>query len=182
MKFDWMVVGAGFTGAAFAERMASAGKKVLVIDSRAHVGGNAYDCTNEHGILVHRYGPHIFHTNSDAVFSYLSMFTAWRPYEHRVLGEINKRLVPIPFSLRSLAELFPAGEAQRIKQVLVETYGMDKKVPILTLKESADPDVRDFAGIRLSERVRPLYAQAMGARARRAEPERDRARPGPDRV
>ena len=145
MKFDWMVVGAGFTGAAFAERMAAAGKKVLVIDSRAHVGGNAYDCLNEHGILVHRYGPHIFHTNSDAVFSYLSMFTAWRPYEHRVLGEINKHLVPIPFNLRSLAELFSAGEAERIRKLLVETYGMDRKVPILTLKESADPDVRDFA-------------------------------------
>lgn len=145
MKFDWMVVGAGFTGAAFAERMASAGKKVIVIDNRAHVGGNAYDCKNEHGILVHQYGPHIFHTNSDAVFSYLSMFTAWRPYEHRVLGEINKRLVPIPFNLRSLADLFPAGEAERIKNLLVETYGMDKKVPILSLKESADPDVRGFA-------------------------------------
>ena len=81
MKFDWMVVGAGFTGAAFAERMAAAGKKVLVIDSRAHVGGNAYDCKNEHGILVHRYGPHIFHTNAKRIIQYLSRFTDWRFYD-----------------------------------------------------------------------------------------------------
>src|ERR1700744_820021 len=126
MKFDWMVVGAGFTGAAFAERMAAAGKKVLVIDSRAHVGGNAYDCLNEHGILVHRYGPHIFHTNSDAVFSYLSRFTSWRSYEHRVLGEINGKLVPIPFNLRSLSELFAVGDAERISKILVDRYGMEK--------------------------------------------------------
>jgi UDP-galactopyranose mutase len=140
-----MVVGAGFTGAAFAERMANAGKKVLVIDSRSHIGGNAYDSRNAHGILVHRYGPHIFHTNSKSVWSYLSRFTSWRPYEHRVLGEISDKLVPIPFNLRSLAELFPAAEAERIGKLLVDTYGMEKKVPILTLRQSRDPQVRAFA-------------------------------------
>jgi UDP-galactopyranose mutase len=145
MKFDWMVVGAGFTGAAFAERMAAAGKRVLVIDSRPHIGGNAYDARNEHGILVHKYGPHLFHTNSDAVFSYLSMFTAWRPYEHRVLGEINDKLVPIPFNLRSLAELFAPSDAERVRKLLVDAYGLEKKVPILTMKEAADPQIRDFA-------------------------------------
>ena len=145
MNFDWIVVGAGFTGATFAEQMAVSGKKVLVIDSRSHIAGNAFDTLNEHGILVHRYGPHIFHTNSDAVFSYLSKFTSWRPYEHRVLGEINGKLVPIPFNLRSLSELFSEDDADRIGKTLIDSYGMDKKVPILTLRESGNPQVRDFA-------------------------------------
>jgi UDP-galactopyranose mutase len=162
MKFDWMVVGAGFTGASFAERMAVAGKTVLVIDGRSHIGGNAYDSMNEHGILVHRYGPHIFHTNSDAVFSYLSMFTGWRPYEHRVLGEINGRLVPIPFNLSSLAELFNSAEADRIRKLLINAYGIDKKVPILTLRESVDVEIRDFAAF-VYENVFERYTRKQWA-------------------
>lgn len=145
MKFDWVVVGAGFTGAAFAERMAVSGKRVLVIDSRSHIGGNAFDQLNTDGILVHRYGPHIFHTNSEAVWKYLSRFTRWRPYEHRVLGEINKILVPIPFNLKSLSELFDPSEATRIRKLLIDSYGMDKKVPILTLRQSESADIREFA-------------------------------------
>ena len=113
MTVEWVVVGAGFTGATFAERMAAAGKRVAVVERRSHIGGNAYDSKNEHGILVHRYGPHIFHTNSKVVWEYLSKFTAWRPYEHRVLGLIDGKFVPIPFNLNSLAALFPASAAAR---------------------------------------------------------------------
>src|ERR1700733_15111362 len=113
--------------------MAAAGKRVLVIDRRCHVGGNAYDDRNEHGILVHRYGPHIFHTNSAAVWGYLSNFTEWRPYEHRVLGLIEGKLVPIPFNLDSLAALFPAQTAARMEDALIAHYGFGKKVPILKL-------------------------------------------------
>lgn len=97
--FDYLIVGAGFAGAVSAERMARVhGKKVLVVDRRAHIGGNAYDHPNEAGILIHRYGPHIFHTNSDQVFQYLSQFTSWRPYEHRVLASVDGNLVPIPIN------------------------------------------------------------------------------------
>jgi UDP-galactopyranose mutase len=97
--FDYLIVGAGFAGAVSAERMARVhGKKVLVVDRRDHIGGNAYDHPNEAGILVHRYGPHIFHTNSDQVFQYLSQFTSWRPYEHRVLASVDGKLVPIPIN------------------------------------------------------------------------------------
>jgi UDP-galactopyranose mutase len=142
---DWIVVGAGFTGATFAERMAAAGKRVLVVERRAHVGGNAYDEGNEHGIIVHRYGPHIFHTNSDVVWRYLSSFTKWRPYEHRVLGLIEGKLVPIPFNLDSLTTLFSAQAALRIKNALVSRYGLGKKVPILKLRESEDSEIRYFA-------------------------------------
>ena len=105
--FDYLIVGAGFAGAVVAERMARCyGKKVLVVDRRDHVAGNAYDHYDEHGLLVHRYGPHIFHTNSDQVFDYLSQFTSWRPYEHRVLASVDKQLVPIPINLDTVNKLY----------------------------------------------------------------------------
>jgi UDP-galactopyranose mutase len=145
MALDWIVVGAGFTGSTFAERMATAGKRVLVVERRAHIGGNAYDEMNKYGILVHRYGPHIFHTNSDVVWSYLSNFTDWRPYEHRVRGLIEGKLVPIPFNLDSLHALYPARAAARIETALIAQYGMGKNVPILKLRESRRGDIREFA-------------------------------------
>jgi len=101
-RFDFLVVGAGFAGAVCAERLASAGHAVLVVDRRTHIGGNAYDELDDAGVLVHRYGPHIFHTNSEAVFAYLSRFTAWRPYEHRVLASVNGQLLPIPINLDTI--------------------------------------------------------------------------------
>jgi UDP-galactopyranose mutase len=98
--FDYLVVGAGFAGAVVSERMARCfGKKVLLVDRRNHIGGNAFDHYNDDGLLVHRYGPHIFHTNSEQVFKYLSQFTNWRPYEHRVLASVDEKLVPIPINL-----------------------------------------------------------------------------------
>ena len=105
--FDWLIVGAGFAGAVLAERLASQrGDKVLVIDRRAHIGGNAYDHLNDNGVLIHKYGPHIFHTNSAQIFEHLSQFTGWRPYEHRVLGEVDGKLVPIPINLDTINQLY----------------------------------------------------------------------------
>ena len=110
--FDYLVVGAGFAGSVIAERLAGqADKKVLVCDVRDHVGGNAYDHYNEHGILVHRYGPHIFHTNSDRVFEYLSQFTKWRPYEHRVKARVvteagQETFLPMPINRTTVNELY----------------------------------------------------------------------------
>jgi UDP-galactopyranose mutase len=95
---DVLVVGAGFAGAVVAERLASAGREVLVIDRRDHIAGNAYDHPDSNGILVHRFGPHLFHTNSDAVFEYLSRFTDWRAYEHRVLVSLDGKLYPLPIN------------------------------------------------------------------------------------
>lgn len=104
---DYLVVGAGFAGSVLAERLArDAGKSVLVVDRRPHVGGNAYDCRNADGILIHRYGPHIFHTNSREVFAYLSRFTQWRPYEHRVLASVRGKLLPIPINLDTINKLY----------------------------------------------------------------------------
>jgi UDP-galactopyranose mutase len=105
--FDYLIVGAGLAGATMAERLATqSGKKVLLIDKRNHVGGNTYDYYNADGILVHKYGPHIFHTNSKDIFDYLGNFTAWRPYEHRVLASVDGMLVPIPINLNTINQLY----------------------------------------------------------------------------
>ncbi|WP_294395527.1 UDP-galactopyranose mutase [uncultured Sphingomonas sp.] len=105
--YDVMVVGAGFAGAIMAERLAAgSNKKVLVVDRRPHVAGNAFDVRDEAGILIHQYGPHIFHTNSQDIVDYLSRFTEWRPYEHRVLASVNDMLVPIPINRTTLNMLY----------------------------------------------------------------------------
>ena len=109
-RYDYLIVGAGFAGSVLAERLASQhGARVLIMDRREHVGGNAYDEPNDAGILYHKYGPHIFHTNSEQVVEYLSQFTEWRPYEHRVLAHVRGQLVPIPINRTTLNKLFDAG-------------------------------------------------------------------------
>lgn len=150
---DWVIVGAGFTGAVVAERIASGlGQDVLVIDRRPHIAGNAYDEPHESGCLIHRYGPHIFHTNSKPVWDYLSRFTAWRPYYHRVLGMVDGCAVPIPFNLNSIHALFPPRMADRLAEALISRYGFGKKVPILKLRQEADPDLR-FLGTYIFQKV-----------------------------
>jgi len=105
--FDWLIVGAGFAGSVLAERLANErGERVLLIDRRNHVGGNAFDRYNEHGLLIHQYGPHIFHTNSKTIFDHLSRFTPWRRYEHRVLADVDGKLLPIPINLDTINRLY----------------------------------------------------------------------------
>jgi UDP-galactopyranose mutase len=105
--YDWLIVGAGFAGSVLAERLANErGDRVMVVDRRDHIAGNAYDRLDASGLLIHQYGPHIFHTNSRSVFDYLSRFTAWRPYEHRVLGEVDGTRVPIPINLDTINTLY----------------------------------------------------------------------------
>jgi UDP-galactopyranose mutase len=105
--FDYLIVGAGFAGATLAERLASqCGKKILLVEQRPHIGGNAYDCYDQNGLLIHKYGPHIFHTNAKRVFDYLSQFTDWRPYEHRVRASVDGQIVPIPINLDTINRLY----------------------------------------------------------------------------
>lgn len=105
--FDYLIVGAGFAGSVLAERLASqAGNSVMLVDKRNHIGGNAYDCYDAAGILIHKYGPHIFHTNSQDVFEHLSKFTEWRPYQHRVQASVDGQLVPMPINLDTINRLY----------------------------------------------------------------------------
>ena len=105
--FDYVIVGAGFAGSVVAERLASQlGKRVLVVDQRHHIGGNAYDAYDDDGVLVHRYGPHIFHTASARIFEYLSRFTEWRPYEHRVVASIGGKILPFPINIDTVNRLY----------------------------------------------------------------------------
>ncbi|HLP75426.1 MAG TPA: UDP-galactopyranose mutase [Candidatus Paceibacterota bacterium] len=105
--FDYLIVGAGYSGSVLAERLArGSGKTVLLVDRRSHIGGNSYDCYDDAGILIHKYGPHIFHTNSKEVFDYLSRFTGWRQYQHKVLAHVDGRLVPIPINLDTINTLY----------------------------------------------------------------------------
>ncbi|HYD40243.1 MAG TPA: UDP-galactopyranose mutase [Anaeromyxobacter sp.] len=145
MIFDYLVVGAGFAGAVVAERLASAGLKVVVLDRRAHVGGNAFDHHDAAGLLVHRYGPHIFHTNSEAVFDYLSRFTEWRPYQHRVKAWVDGRLVPIPINLDTINELY----GTRLDSFQMEKFLQERAEP--------RPEVRTSEDVIVSRVGRELY-------------------------
>lgn len=146
MKYKYLIVGAGFTGAVIAREIAEkCNEPVLLIDKRNHISGNAFDRNDKNGILVHEYGPHIFHTNSQQVWEFLSRFTEWNPYEHRVLGQVGQELIPIPFNFTSIDTLFSAKESNIIKNHLLEEHGSDVKVPILNLMKSKNRFVKELA-------------------------------------
>ncbi|MBQ4403417.1 MAG: UDP-galactopyranose mutase [Selenomonadaceae bacterium] len=143
--FDVVIIGAGMAGAVLAERFAAHGKKVLVIERRQHVAGNCYDAVDANGILIHKYGPHLFHTDDAQVWEYLSRFTQWHLYFHRVKAVIDGKPVPIPFNFNTLREVFPASLADKLEAALLKNFEYGKKVPILELKKSADADLQFLA-------------------------------------
>ncbi len=159
-KYDIWIVGAGYAGAVSARALAEKGKKVLVLERRDHIGGNAYDCLDGHGVLIHKYGPHIFHTNNRAVFDFLSRFTEWRRYQHRVIANVprdNPEVVPahkktdgrfffpVPFNLDSLKNAFGMKEGARLGQKLLDAYPAQSQVTILELRQNPDPEVAAIA-------------------------------------
>lgn len=148
--YDCLVIGAGLAGSVAARELAErGGKKVLVLERRPHVGGNAYDCLDDRGVLVHLYGPHIFHTNNQRVFDYLSRFTQWRDYQHKVVASIPKgagrTLMPVPFNLISLEVAFGHRKAKALADKLIAAYGAEKKVTILELRQNSDPEIAALA-------------------------------------
>ena len=151
--YDVWIAGAGYAGAVAARALAEKGKKVLLLERRDHIGGNAYDCLDEHGVLIHKYGPHIFHTNDKKVFDFLSRFTRWRDYQHRVVANIpdengkpHWRLqYPVPFNLTSLEEAFGEEEGKKLGEKLISVYGAEKKVTILELRQNPDPEISALA-------------------------------------
>ena len=144
--YDMVVVGAGFAGSVCARRLAEAcGFRVCVLEKRDHIAGNAYDYLDDAGVLVHGYGPHIYHTTNDRVHQFLSRFTEWTCYEHRVLANIHGTLMPVPFNHRSLRLAFGDERGEELYKKLVATFGENKKVPILDLREKNDPDLQQVA-------------------------------------
>lgn len=143
--FDAVIIGAGMAGAVLAERFATHGKKVLVIERRQHVAGNCYDELDDNGILIHKYGPHLFHTDDAQIWEYLSRFTDWHIYHHRVKAFIDGKPVPIPFNLNTLHEVLPRSLADKLETALLENYEYGKKIPILELKQSPNEDLQFLA-------------------------------------
>jgi UDP-galactopyranose mutase len=144
--FNYIVVGSGFAGSVIAERIANVlNQKVLIIEKRNHIGGNCYDYRDENNIIVHKYGPHLFHTDYKEVFDYLSNFTDWHIYHHKVLAFVDGKKVPLPFNLNSIYEVFPQELAKRLEVKLIEKYGYGTKIPILELLKEEDQDLKFLA-------------------------------------
>ncbi len=146
MKFDYCIVGAGFSGSVMAERISRILKKsVIIVEAHNHIGGHVYDKYDKNGILIQVYGPHIFHTVKEEVWKYLEPFTSWNIYHHEVLGLIEGKKVPIPFNLTTLHALYPQTLADRLEKKLIDSYGFGKKITILELKKSDDRDLKNLS-------------------------------------
>ncbi|MCP3931917.1 MAG: UDP-galactopyranose mutase [Bacteroidetes bacterium] len=144
--FDVVIVGAGFAGSVLARQLASQkDKQILLIEKRKHLAGNCHDTFNKHGVLIHKYGPHLFHTSNKEVFNYLGQFTEWQEYQHRVLAVVDGRTVPLPFNLNSLEMLFPHSMAASLEKKLITRFGFGVKVPILELTKTDDPELKELA-------------------------------------
>ncbi|MBB3826416.1 UDP-galactopyranose mutase [Xanthomonas arboricola] len=145
--FDYLIVGAGFAGSVLAERLAAGlGKRVLVVDKRPHIGGNAYDFHDDAGVLIHRYGPHIFHTNAQRIVDYLSNFTQWRPYEHRVLAQVGEQQVPIPINMTTLNRLYG-----------LQLTSEDEAAAFLANRAEPVADIRTSEDVVINQVGRELY-------------------------
>ena len=149
--YDALIIGAGFAGAVTARRLAEdGGKRVLVLERRSHIGGNAYDCPDRAGVLIHQYGPHIFHTNDQRVNHYLTRFTAWLDYPHKVVASIpdgkgGRMQFPVPFNLTSMETAFGPEKGKALGEKLIAAYGPEKKVTILELRQNPDPEIAALA-------------------------------------
>lgn len=144
--YDTIVIGSGIAGSVAARKLAEEGnRRVLVLERRDHVAGNCYDTEDSHGILVHVYGPHIFHTNDEGVFEYFSRFTEWYDFPHQVVAQVGEKQIPVPFNLNTLHMVYDKETADRLEKKLVDAYGEGSRVPIMRLRENEDEDIRKIA-------------------------------------
>lgn len=142
MKYDVIIVGAGTAGCTAARKFAEQGKKVLILEKKNHIAGNCYDEKDEHGVLIHVYGPHIFHTSRENVYEFLSRFTNWYEFRHEVVANVHEQYMPVPFNLHTLKLAFGEEKATELEDKLVCIYGMGTKVPILELMNHEDADLQ----------------------------------------
>lgn len=144
--YDSIVIGAGAAGSTVARKLAEEGKrKVLVIEKRSHIGGNCYDKPDEHGIMIHEYGPHIFHTNEEEVYTFLSRFTDWYLFGHEVVANVHGELIPVPFNLNTLHKVYEKEKADELEEILIREYGEGSRVPIMQLRENQNPEIKAIA-------------------------------------
>ena len=156
-NYDAVIVGSGLAGATSARRFADAGRSVLLLERRDHVGGNAYDCLDDAGVLIHKYGPHIFHTNSRRVFDFLCRFGSFSDYAHKVGARVGDKLIPVPFNLNSIDAVF--GErAEGLRKKLLDRYAPEQKIPVFELTEQDDPELAELAEY-VYENVFKYYTQ-----------------------
>lgn len=144
-KVDTLIIGCGFAGSTVARILAERGEKVRIVEKRKHIGGNCYDEYDEYGVLIHKYGPHIFHTHNKEVYDFLSRFTKWYDYRHEVVGNVYGKIIPIPFNLNTLMIVFGEEKGQKLKQELIDTYGENARVPILELQKSSSQGIQEVA-------------------------------------
>ncbi|HGI5914498.1 TPA: UDP-galactopyranose mutase, partial [Yersinia enterocolitica] len=146
MKYDYIIIGCGLAGIVLANKIANElNKNVLILDKRDHIGGNCYDLHDEHGVLIHKYGPHIFHTNYQEVYNYLSNYTDWHVYQFQARTMIDGRLTNLPFNLNSMEAILDHQLFYRLSEKLISTYGYDTTIPILELKKSKDNELKWLA-------------------------------------
>ena len=139
-KFDYIICGAGLAGATAARLLAEKGKKVLILEKLPHIGGSVYDSIDESGVLIHNYGPHIFHTNNKKVFDFLSRFTEWNGYSHKVEAKLEKCNVPVPFNLKSIELVYGAEKTEKLSALVKEEFGTDT-VSVMSLVESKNNEL-----------------------------------------
>jgi UDP-galactopyranose mutase len=156
LPFDYIIVGAGLAGITAAEELANVmNKKVLLIEKRDHIGGNCYDFVNENGTRIHKYGPHVFHTDNTLVYNYLSLFTMWNSHSHKLLFKNEDTLIPVPFNLISVDKILPE-EAEDIKVALLEKYDIKTQIPIKELMESKNKHIK-----KLGEKIYEIFSNHL---------------------
>ena len=143
--YDSIIIGSGAAGSTVARKLAESGKKTLVLEKRPHIGGNCYDRLDAYGIVIHEYGPHIFHTNEEEVFRFLSEFTEWHLFGHEVVADVYGTQLVVPFNLNTLHKVYGKEKADRLEKLLVEEYGAGSRVTIMELKKNENPEIKAIA-------------------------------------
>jgi UDP-galactopyranose mutase len=171
-RYDYLIVGCGFAGSVIAERISNVlNRNVLIIEKRNHIGGNCYDYKDENGIIVHKYGPHLFHTDNKNVFEYLSKFTDWHFYEHRVLAYVDGKKIPIPFNLNTLYFIYPNSKAKKIEEKLISKYGSGKKISIVEMMKENDKDLKEVGMFVYDKIFKNYTAKQWGLKVEDLTPE-----------